>query len=330
MCKKTGHIANKCPNVTNIGDITIADVHQQPMKGKNVVVESPTNVGENNPAEIITNPPVENPTATQSNIDIDTTTSKKRPASSSVEWDKISVMSNESDNAGEENNCTVFVKPRIKTEMKSDNLDSDGNAFEEFRSEFVEDIAQKIDWQIMDDTFTSDHFPIIMTIQYGFAPTDLIYPKRRWNISEKLFPKYTSYLESLYDSPRETSSAEEKVEYCVTCIRKAADAIFRINQPFSPNKRYVPPWWDVECTNIIEKRKQILKEYKKNRTLSNYLRVRETLAYSKRFLKKKLLKLTPDSVIPEITITPNSVSNHIILKPFLEVEFSRVTQLSRK
>ncbi|KAK9696370.1 Zinc knuckle [Popillia japonica] len=119
MCKKTGHIANKCPNVTNkcpnvtnIGDITIADVHQQPMKGKNVVVESPTNVGENNPAEIITNPPVENPTATQSNIDIDTTTSKKRPASSSVEWDKISVMSNESDNAGEENNCTVFVKPR--------------------------------------------------------------------------------------------------------------------------------------------------------------------------------------------------------------------------
>ncbi|KAK9680555.1 hypothetical protein QE152_g39002 [Popillia japonica] len=147
------------------------------------------------------------------------------------------------------------------------------------------DIAQKIDWQIMDDTFTSDHFPIIMTIQYGFAPTDLIYPKRRWNI--QLFPKYTSYLESLYDSPRETSSAEEKVEYCVTCIRKAADAIFRINQPFSPNKRYVPPWWDVECTNIIEKRKQILKEYKKNRTLSNYLRVRETLAYSKRFLKKK-------------------------------------------
>ncbi|KAK9696367.1 hypothetical protein QE152_g31951 [Popillia japonica] len=231
-------------------------------------------------------------------------------------------------------------------------------------------VLQKMKILIMDDTFTSDHFPIIMTIQYGFAPTDFIYPKRRWNISEKLFPKYTSYLESLYDSPRETSSAEEKVEYCVTCIRKAADAIFRINQPFSPNKRYVPPWWDVECTNIIEKRKQILKEYKKNRTLSNYLRVRETLAYSKRFLKKKkkdswrtfcsglssntpiaevwntlkklnrtnvsytkmeddlanlfLLKLTPDSVIPEITITPNSVSNHIILKPFLEVEFSRV------
>ncbi|KAK9686078.1 hypothetical protein QE152_g37460 [Popillia japonica] len=193
-----------------------------------------------------------------------------------------------------------------------------------------------------------------MTIQYGFAPTDLIYPKRRWNISEKLFPKYTSYLESLYDSPRETSSAEEKVEYCVTCIRKAADAIFRINQPFSPNKRYVPPWWDVECTNIIGKRKQILKEYKKNRTLSNYFQVRETLAYSKRFLSSNtpiaevwntlkklnrtnvsytkmeddlanlfLSKLTPDSVIPEITITPNSVSNHIILKPFREsLEYS--------
>ncbi|KAK9686077.1 hypothetical protein QE152_g37461 [Popillia japonica] len=47
-------------------------------------------------------------------------------------------MSNESDNAGEENNCTVFVKPRIKKKMKSDNLDSDANAFEEFRSEFVE------------------------------------------------------------------------------------------------------------------------------------------------------------------------------------------------
>ncbi|KAK9686072.1 hypothetical protein QE152_g37459 [Popillia japonica] len=47
--------------------------------------------------------------------------------------------------------------------------------------------------------------------------------------------------------------------------------------------------------------------------------------------REVLSKLTPDSVIPEITITPNSVSNHIILKPFREVEFSRVlAQLSRK
>lgn len=135
ICKKSGHLAKKCPNYTGGRDIiTIAEVHPQPNNAdKAEAVTEGTIVASNNMTEITTTS-VEKSLITQcSNLD-DFVASKKRPASPASELDKISVVEDESGSSG----TVHWVEPRTKKKLKQQNYGNDFDMFEEFRNNFDE------------------------------------------------------------------------------------------------------------------------------------------------------------------------------------------------
>ena len=82
-------------------------------------------------------------------------------------------------------------------------------------------------------------------------------------------------------------SAQEIFNYLIENINLAAQICFKERKPFSLHKHHKPLWWDEECSSTIENRKNILKIYRANPTIENYLEFKKIMAESKKFLKKK-------------------------------------------
>lgn len=152
-----------------------------------------------------------------------------------------------------------------------------------------QELAQRTQWRVLDDSYTSDHLPILITITYTGDNISTIYPTQRWKIDKTKVTSYTDYICKTQPITPKLPSANEKVEFCLQCIRQAADSVFSLKKPFIPNNK-TPPWWDEECSEVIKKRKQALRNFNANRTLENYLEHRKVSAYSKRFLKYKKRK----------------------------------------
>ncbi|KAK9730065.1 hypothetical protein QE152_g15535 [Popillia japonica] len=83
------------------------------------------------------------------------------------------------------------------------------------------------------------------------------------------------------------NTAQEKISYVGKLITDTTNRVFKIQKEFTPKSKQPPPWWDEECTRVIQERRKITKYYKANRTLDTYIKYQETIAYSKRFLKQK-------------------------------------------
>ncbi|KAK9678965.1 hypothetical protein QE152_g40396 [Popillia japonica] len=141
-------------------------------------------------------------------------------------------------------------------------------------------------WRVLDDSYTSDHLPILITLSYTGENVNIIYPARRWKIDKNKVTVYTDYLRKTHPNIPNLPTAKEKIKFCLQNIRQAADSVFTIKKAFI-TKNSIPPWWDAECTEVIKKRKQALRNFNTSRTLENYLEHRQVSAYSKRFLKYK-------------------------------------------
>jgi len=129
-------------------------------------------------------------------------------------------------------------------------------------------IAAEISWKTLDDSFSSDHFPILMTMQ-NVTDFLMIYPKRRWNINEENLKTYNMKLES--KKLVNVYTAKQKVHDCINNIQKVADESFKKMVPFVINRKPPPPWWDWECDKVVSERKWALREFKKHRTDEYYI-----------------------------------------------------------
>ncbi|KAK9745318.1 Zinc knuckle [Popillia japonica] len=296
ICKKSGHLAKKCPNYTGGRDIiTIAEVHPQPNnadkaeavieeKDKAEAVTEGTIVASNNMTEITTTS-VEKSLITQcSNLE-DFVASKKRPASPASELDKISVVEDESGSSG----TVHWVEPRTKKKRKNSN--SKTTVMILICSKNFEIILTKVTRKLITRPFWNAQSVVAKNV-------NIIYPARRWKIDKNKVTVYTDYLRKTHPNIPNLPTAKEKIKFCLQnirqaavkfClqnIRQAADSVFTIKKAFI-TKNSIRPWWDAECTEVIKKRKQALRNFNTSRTLENYLEHRQVSAYSKRFLKYK-------------------------------------------
>lgn len=148
-------------------------------------------------------------------------------------------------------------------------------------------LANRAEWSVLEDAYTSDHFPILISMGYEGTNTNLIYPKLRWKINNENLTLFTNYLDNKDVPSPSFESINEKIDSFIETISEAANSVFKINQPFSIKKKNVPPWWDKECTTIINKRKSALNDFRRSQTLEKFIKYQEIMSYSKRFLKYK-------------------------------------------
>nr|CAI5844170.1 unnamed protein product [Callosobruchus analis] len=146
--------------------------------------------------------------------------------------------------------------------------------------------ALKCNWQIIHDTLGSDHLPILIDIEQTWDIT--IHPKSKWNTKLAKWDLYRSTSELLFSEvPPEFANIEQKYQWFLGVINKAAEVAIPIKKPFKIKKRPPPAWWDLDCERAITERKVSLDTYKAAATLDNYLHCRKAMAKAKKILNNK-------------------------------------------
>ncbi|KAK9679755.1 hypothetical protein QE152_g39746 [Popillia japonica] len=72
------------------------------------------------------------------------------------------------------------------------------------------DLAQRAQWRVLDDSYTSDHLPILITLSYTGENVNIIYPARRWKIDKNKVTVYTDYLRKTHPNIPNLPTAKEK------------------------------------------------------------------------------------------------------------------------
>ncbi|KAK9687765.1 hypothetical protein QE152_g36019 [Popillia japonica] len=109
----------------------------------------------------------------------------------------------------------------------------------------------------------------------------------KWRVEPEKYANFKDDIWKQYNPSVKQNTAQEKISYVGKLITDTTNRVFKIQKEFTPKSKQPPPWWDEECTRVIQERRKITKYYKANRTLDTYIKYQETIAYSKRFLKQK-------------------------------------------
>lgn len=107
------------------------------------------------------------------------------------------------------------------------------------------DISERFKWNVCDDNYTSDHFPIILT--YLNNNNDVPLPPR-YNFSKADWDKYDLYTRSIPPFPF-NQDFNELCDFTTTFISNSADkSIPKLNP--NPTKSCVP-WWSPTLSHLV-------------------------------------------------------------------------------
>lgn len=177
-------------------------------------------------------------------------------------------------------------------------------------------MADKISWQVLSDTYGSDHYPILLNCETLSTKTKIL-PSTKWNDSHVDWESFQFNINCQLDCvDLGSKSPVEKSQTLFHVINAAANETMKVKKPFTPVTPK-PYWWDDECTNIIKRRKEALNNYKIQSNWNNYLNYQKISALVRRTfrLKKReswsryLNKLNRSTSIAEIWNIVRSISN---------------------
>ena len=147
--------------------------------------------------------------------------------------------------------------------------------------------AHRFQSEQIDDTWGSDHHPILITLQI----TKRIYRKPSSRLSSKKtnWQHYTLLLNSLHSTDSfYTLNAIDQYDTITSTMREAVSSV-------TPSKKDVPssrhrnpvPWWDLECDRAIRCRKALLKKWKHTGHSGDWVAYQKQAALTKKLIKSK-------------------------------------------
>ena len=147
-------------------------------------------------------------------------------------------------------------------------------------------IAQTINWNVLDDLYDSDHFPIMIEI-HNPHPTMYNYTPR-WKYKKADWFKFQKEIDSKIDK-LESPSVENihKIDDIVhefgVAIKKSADA--SIPKTTSNTFKNQVPWWSPEVEEAIKQKKHAFNIYKRLKTEENKIEFKRRRAISRKIIK---------------------------------------------
>jgi ribonuclease HI len=172
-------------------------------------------------------------------------------------------------------------------------------------------LASSLSWEISSDPYSSDHFPIHLSIRNNriqLHKSELRIGYKTKNADWSLFK---DLLSSCSVAKRCIDCVEVLVDTFANDLSKsvieAADASIP-KQKTGVRKKSSPPWWDEECTNMVKLRSDSIKKYKRYASQENFLSFRKIQAQTKKLLRKKKRRgwqdyctsISPDTPISEV------------------------------
>ena len=147
------------------------------------------------------------------------------------------------------------------------------------------DLRPYLSWNIFPDNIQSDHFPIIInwTIK-STTPLSISYRKKINQINWEL---YSSFIEDYIYNNTNIDKIMDNYTYLTNIINK----YLNIMHPYIKKKliqydKIRPIWWNEECSRIIAIKRLTLKQYKKEMTQENYIKVKKTTTQVRRTIKE--------------------------------------------
>ena len=134
------------------------------------------------------------------------------------------------------------------------------------------ELADKLEWSVIEDRYTSDHHPTLVTCLQGERPERPI----RYNTEKADWTKYKEITSEIQEYKDELT-IEESYKIFIDQIIKAADESIPMTQPHRRKKEV--PWWTAELQNLVTE---------KHKTSNKLIR-----------LKKQLDKLTKSGEITQ-------------------------------
>lgn len=150
-------------------------------------------------------------------------------------------------------------------------------------------LVNSISWSVLSNSHGSDHLPILLTLADSSIPSSIPYePLLKFRLNKADWQKYSSLVQNNLESLPDANDENTLFLYLEFCsiLSSAAELTIPLKNSAS-NKIPSPAWWDAECSQIVQKRKEAESEFSKILSLENFLEFQKISAISKRFLRQK-------------------------------------------
>ena len=124
--------------------------------------------------------------------------------------------------------------------------------------------CQNFNWYVHDDPLSSDHFPIVTSINLGHkrVPNTSI---PRWNLSKADWTHFTELSKTLKIN-FDHSTINENNEKFILELTKICDQTIPKTRPNPDHTHRRLPWWNAECEQAIKDKNKAYKKFKKYKT----------------------------------------------------------------
>ena len=165
------------------------------------------------------------------------------------------------------------------------------------------DVALDFEWSPAEDTYNSDHYPIILN---KLNPETNSFYRINFNFEKADWSKFR-LATTVPDALSDNSADINDLTLCFTeLVMKAALESIPVKN--SNNQRYPIPWWSKECSRAHKARKQALRKYKRTKATEDKVALNRATAKFKKISRESrrngwqnyVSSINPDTPIRKI------------------------------
>lgn len=136
------------------------------------------------------------------------------------------------------------------------------------------------DWSTLDDSFGSDHLPIIINCQIS---VDIIHSNNfiKWNINKADWGLFYSECTKYFSNTQHNDYSE----FSRTLNKALEEAVPKANTD-SNKKGKGKQWWNESCDRVVQTRKDMFQIYKNNPNQENLIKYKKSDAMAKKLIKQ--------------------------------------------
>lgn len=149
-------------------------------------------------------------------------------------------------------------------------------------------LSSLLSWRVLNQSFGSDHFPIIISKPLSVRPISIPEPLLKYKIQKADWPKFSSYVDSKLKNLDPDTLDNPLVNYSIFIkfLIEAADIAIPRKKTPNPNISS-PPWWDSECSAAVKSRNDAELIFNDTMNTDDFIAFQRVSARTKRFLSKR-------------------------------------------
>jgi len=144
-------------------------------------------------------------------------------------------------------------------------------------------IAQRLEWEVLSEIYSSDHIPFKIKLSHRQANTKFS-NKHRWNLKNPNWNLYTNLLEEEINKIIDHNIIDVE-ETTLTFTNHITNTAKMVIGTTNETKKPRVPWWNDKIKEAISNKNKALTNFKQNKTFENLIELKRLRAKSKFLIK---------------------------------------------